>query len=1164
MSSHAQVLAAMLARLSSPDYPALHGLTVRTTDDPAIALLDAWAMVDDLLSFHNRRIADEGYLRTAQDFDSLRRLGRLVGYQPRPAIAAGTYLAYTVDRDAAGRDLELTVPQGSRAQSVPAPGEDPQSFETSEDLLARATWSLLPVRRRRPPAFRLDPDHGPLDSSGGPLAELPIAGTAANLQVNDRLLISAGTARHLVTVTSVRIDSGLGITVLGLDVPPVSDTALATAIRALAAVALDDPMYDRSRIAQRYVDAALTPLAARAGGISDPARLAAELAVAQDRLAEGAGAAALYPNVRDWFASQRAALELLHRRAEQLVAQQEVRVRPAAPALRERRSDQPAPENPALAGLGELLAALRRPPSRLPASPRQLARTPDQLYGSGSDVVARLLLALDPRLRSALYPAWSGVDLAGPGDFSALEVLRVTAMPFGATAPLQTVKDGKPITPVDWDLPPQPATHTLTAMLTIGANGMPTAGALTWVTLGADAASAILDLSGGETVQLGPGQVTSTIFPPDEGGGGPGLAEAADPPDPPAHDPGVQLLFDPALPELTVFFNQVTVSAEATITDRQGNQVTLSPGQARAGLGGWQLELIESATESQQFVVLTIRSLNLIDLDAVYDGIGPGSAIVIDRPSAPDESLRRVYARVSESSVVARADFGMSGKVTRLVLDSGWLGGGDTSLAAIRDAVIRTRGVALDLATEPVPDDVGGGSLELSELEVGLQSGRWIVVEGERTDIPGTTGVQAAELSMIAAVRQEVDAELPGDRVHTVLTLAADLAYTYRRDTVKVYGNVIPATQGAGRDEAIGSGDASATGQTFALFQAPLTWVAADTPSGAASTLEVRVNGVRWHEVDSFAGRGPLEPVYVTWLGPDGRIRIRFGDGVHGARLPTGSENVRAHYRVGAGASGNLLAQQITQLSTRPLGVSGVTNPLPATGGADADGAADIRRGIPLAVGALDRLVGVPDYAAFAAARAGIGRASAVQLFDGRREVVHVTISGAGGIPLADDSLPVTTLRSALVAFGDPQLPVAVAVAEETLLLIAVQLVIAPDYAFDLVEPQVRAALIDRFSPSARDLGQPAYLSEVLVTAQAVPGVDRVDVDVFTGIGSDLSPAELEAKLGHLDVPERVVTARPAEFVQSDDPPFRGIRPAQLVILAASVPDALIITEAQP
>ena len=84
VGDYGSFLAAMLDRLASPAYPALRGLTVRTPDDPAIALLDAWAVLGDLLTFHSERIADEGYLRTANEHRSL----ALLGAARRPPAAA--------------------------------------------------------------------------------------------------------------------------------------------------------------------------------------------------------------------------------------------------------------------------------------------------------------------------------------------------------------------------------------------------------------------------------------------------------------------------------------------------------------------------------------------------------------------------------------------------------------------------------------------------------------------------------------------------------------------------------------------------------------------------------------------------------------------------------------------------------------------------------------------------------------------------------------------------------------------------------------------------------------------------------------------------------------------------------------------------------------------
>lgn len=377
----------------------------------------------------------------------------------------------------------------------------------------------------------------------------------------------------------------------------------------------------------------------------------------------------------------------------------------------------------------------------------------------------------------------------------------------------------------------------------------------------------------------------------------------------------------------------------------------------------------------------------------------------------------------------------------------------------------------------------------------------------------------------------------------------------------------------------------------------------------------MRVDGVRWREVDSFAGRGPEEQVYVTGTGDRDSIKVIFGDGKRGARLPTGVENVRARYRIGLGRAGNVSAGRITQLTTRPLGVSGVDNPLPATGGADRDDASLLRRNIPLRVTAFDRLVSVPDYEDFARARAGIGRASARRLFNGTRHIVHLTVAGADDIALQDDSDIVTTLRASLAEHGDASLPTEVAVREAVLLVISANVRVHPDHSWEIVELAVRAALLDRLGFRRRELGQPAYLSEVLTTAQAVAGVDHVDVDVFAGVPGSITPVDLDRLVESLTEPRAVVPARSAMFDETpyavDPPPavdpslgeetetltaiaakhvitvaellrlnpgitdvsplerdrsvivFRGVRPAQLVLLSPAVPDTLILKEVQ-
>ncbi|MGW1139971.1 hypothetical protein [Streptomyces zhihengii] len=181
VGEYGSFLAAMLDRLASPAYPALGGLTVRTPDDPVIGLLDAWAVVGDLLTFHGERIADEAYLRTADGHRSLALLGRLVGHRPRPGVAAGTYLAYSLDRDPREAEVPVLIPRGARSNSVPVTSdEESQVFETSEELTARASWNELAVRRRRPALLT------PADL--GRRAEIHLSGTATGLTTGDRLL----------------------------------------------------------------------------------------------------------------------------------------------------------------------------------------------------------------------------------------------------------------------------------------------------------------------------------------------------------------------------------------------------------------------------------------------------------------------------------------------------------------------------------------------------------------------------------------------------------------------------------------------------------------------------------------------------------------------------------------------------------------------------------------------------------------------------------------------------------------------------------------------------------------------------------------------------------------------------------------------------------------
>jgi hypothetical protein len=155
VGTHAQFKRSMLAGLSTSERTALAGLRTRDDDDFSIALLDAWAMVADVLTFYQERLANESYLRTATERRSILELARLTGYQPSPGVAASVCLAFTVD-DAQGAPGEAVVDVGTKVQSVPGQNETAQTFETIESATVRAEWNEVKPATTRPTTVSAD------------------------------------------------------------------------------------------------------------------------------------------------------------------------------------------------------------------------------------------------------------------------------------------------------------------------------------------------------------------------------------------------------------------------------------------------------------------------------------------------------------------------------------------------------------------------------------------------------------------------------------------------------------------------------------------------------------------------------------------------------------------------------------------------------------------------------------------------------------------------------------------------------------------------------------------------------------------------------------------------------------------------------------------------
>jgi predicted phage baseplate assembly protein len=798
IGTHADFRASMIAALSDPEKTRLAELSTRDPGDFAIALLDAWAVAADVLTFYTERLAQESYLRTARDRISLQELGRLIGYRLRPGVAAETHVAFALEPPPAAppqfRDpgaLPPVIPEavtletGLRIQSIPGPGERPQTFETVEEIDARPEWNAVPAS------------------------------------------------------TTVAFVPGLG---------------------------------------------------------------------AQHAYLQGV------PNLKPGDA-------LLLKRADVLAEGWDLRT----------------------------LTRVLPEPSDDP----ELART---------------------RVEWA-EPLGSFNPLVHP-DASEVYVLRKRLNVFGHNAPL-------------------------------------------WRSMSDDFRSDYWD------------------------------SEQPQPGDWPLYD----------------------------------------------------------LSRAEGFAV---------DLDGSQPDVVAGSWVVLSKPT-----YRELW-RVQSATELSRAEFAVSGKVTRLVLEDGE---NYDFFETPRETTVFAVSEPLALAGAPDPSPVEGESIDVETDVSLLPKGRTLIVAGVTT-----TGEKHAETAVLASVVKTTR----GWR----LDLEEGLQESYERASVVVHANVALATHGETVKQLLGSGRAGASFQRFEFAQGPLTYVQSRGASGVDSALEVRVNEVRWDEVQTLFAAGPKDRAYVTGTDADGKAYVESGDGTRGSRLPSGSNNVRARYRKGLGAGGNVKAGALAQLLDRPLGVKGASNPLQAAGGVDPEPESEARTSIPLAVRTLGRAVSLLDYADFARAFAGVSKAHAavLPLRTGRTVVVTVALEGDPG---PEAAARLEDLAGALRSHGDPRVEVVVVQGHEEKVRLALRVGVDSAHESAAVLAKVASALETDYSREVREFVEPLFKSEIVATAHRVDGVVAVDVDeLYTA--TQPGPDRLLARQPSVG-PGGVAVS--AGLLKLDESPFDSLEP---------------------
>lgn len=255
---------------------------------------------------------------------------------------------------------------------------------------------------------------------------------------------------------------------------------------------------------------------------------------------------------------------------------------------------------------------------------------------------------------------------------------------------------------------------------------------------------------------------------------------------------------------------------------------------------------------------------------------------------------------------------------------------------------------------------------------------------------------------------------------------------------------------------------------------------------------------------DLLASSGADRHVVVE-IDNEGRAHLRFGDGTLGA-APAPGGALRAAYRVGNGAAGNVGAEAITRLVLRgerqDIGVQRVRNPLPAQGGSGPEPISEVKLFAPSAFRReLARAVIADDYARLAERVPGVQRAAATLRWSGSWHDVHVMIDAqahrAGDARLLDE------VRTLLARFQRIGHAVTVAWARTVSIRLEIDVCVRDGYT----RGQVKAALLDAlgnrllpngqrglFHPDNVTFGTSIALSRIVALAQAIPGVETVSV----------------------------------------------------------------------
>lgn len=360
-----------------------------------------------------------------------------------------------------------------------------------------------------------------------------------------------------------------------------------------------------------------------------------------------------------------------------------------------------------------------------------------------------------------------------------------------------------------------------------------------------------------------------------------------------------------------------------------------------------------------------------------------------------------------------------------------------------------------------------------------------------------------------------------------------DLEITSGNDPVS---KMIPVEEGRlVRDELLGTSDGKPD-QSFPLAHAGLILRSRAQDIHRDVILTTTFLGrppTDWtlHETLAFSGKDQTH--FIIEIDEDDQATVRFGDGTFGA-VPLAGSEVRATYRVGGGLHGNVPADTIktfADASQLVLVNARITNPKPATGGAERETLEHAVEHAPAVFRSLRRAVTADDYKALALDFAGVGKVRAVAT---NWNTVTLYVAPAAGGLVSD------VLEANLLAYFEDKRMVTTTIEIEDVTYVPIYVTavigVVSYYTPEAVREQVRSAAGDLLAFDNVDFGRPVYLSKFYEAIEHVDGVEYVTVTEFRR-GDPESELDSEGKIES----DGIILIEVDEIpVAPDDPAYQG------------------------